>query len=491
MALARISGPMLNSTLERQGTNLSIVSNVLQSPTPTVYFDVNNNQLGINNASPQYTLDVNGNAQLGNIVVYNNSISSTTGKVAFGSISNITLTGGSPDQIIYTDGAGNLAFGSLALLAGLEGFTANNIVVGTTPISHDGYGTSALTTGMDVATAINTLDNILGNITNIAGNVVTTGNLFLSVPGYTTVDGVLITDGTGSTSFVDANTVPAVVSINANVSAINANLGAYQLYANANAASQATLINTINANVSSFESYANLYIGPAAYGNANVQVYLPTYTGNLNPGNVNSKFYGNVHADYIFGNTGNVIAFAGGGAIQVPVGSSATRPAGYNGMIRFNTDTPSLEYYEGSTWVPITNTVIDQQITPDGVSQTYTLSQSTTASGVIVSINGTLQNPTVAYTVAGNQITFTEVPLTSDIVDVRFLGAAVTINNTLTDNLTVTGNLTLGGVLLAPLATKTSTSTGTAGQIAWDANYIYVCTATNTWKRVALTGGVF
>lgn len=31
-----------------------------------------------------------------------------------------------------------------------------------------------------------------------------------------------------------------------------------------------------------------------------------------------------------------------------------------------------------------------------------------------------------------------------------------------------------------------ATATGTQGQIAWDANYMYVCTATNTWKRVAL-----
>ena len=32
-----------------------------------------------------------------------------------------------------------------------------------------------------------------------------------------------------------------------------------------------------------------------------------------------------------------------------------------------------------------------------------------------------------------------------------------------------------------------ATAAGTAGQIAWDANYVYVCTATNTWKRSALT----
>jgi hypothetical protein len=36
-------------------------------------------------------------------------------------------------------------------------------------------------------------------------------------------------------------------------------------------------------------------------------------------------------------------------------------------------------------------------------------------------------------------------------------------------------------------ATKADNATGTAGQIAWDANYIYVCTSANTWKRAALS----
>ena len=33
----------------------------------------------------------------------------------------------------------------------------------------------------------------------------------------------------------------------------------------------------------------------------------------------------------------------------------------------------------------------------------------------------------------------------------------------------------------------TITSVGVAGQISWDANYVYVCTATNTWRRSALS----
>ena len=39
--------------------------------------------------------------------------------------------------------------------------------------------------------------------------------------------------------------------------------------------------------------------------------------------------------------------------------------------------------------------------------------------------------------------------------------------------------------LVAP--PTSSTGNGHTGQISWDANYIYICVNTNTWKRVALT----
>lgn len=35
-------------------------------------------------------------------------------------------------------------------------------------------------------------------------------------------------------------------------------------------------------------------------------------------------------------------------------------------------------------------------------------------------------------------------------------------------------------------APATASSTGTAGDIAYDSGFLYVCTATNTWKRVAI-----
>ena len=31
-----------------------------------------------------------------------------------------------------------------------------------------------------------------------------------------------------------------------------------------------------------------------------------------------------------------------------------------------------------------------------------------------------------------------------------------------------------------------ATATGTEGEICWDADYIYICVGTDTWKRVAI-----
>lgn len=48
------------------------------------------------------------------------------------------------------------------------------------------------------------------------------------------------------------------------------------------------------------------------------------------------------------------------------------------------------------------------------------------------------------------------------------------------------GNFAASSITLTGAAPNTSTSTGTKGQIAVDASYLYVCTATNSWKRISL-----
>lgn len=44
-----------------------------------------------------------------------------------------------------------------------------------------------------------------------------------------------------------------------------------------------------------------------------------------------------------------------------------------------------------------------------------------------------------------------------------------------------------GGVLPVSKTPSSATDTGTPGMICWDATYIYVCIAPNTWKRAAIS----
>lgn len=42
-------------------------------------------------------------------------------------------------------------------------------------------------------------------------------------------------------------------------------------------------------------------------------------------------------------------------------------------------------------------------------------------------------------------------------------------------------------IVVSNSAPANSTSNGVAGAIRFDSNYVYVCVATNTWKRASLT----
>jgi hypothetical protein len=152
------------------------------------------------------------------------------------------------------------------------------------------------------------------------------------------------------------------------------------------------------------------------------------------------------------------------------------------------------------------------------------LVQPSTAAGILVAINGVNQVPTLSYTVTGDTITFSQIPMSSDIIDIRFITYLTSISSlsnysgnsvvnitpsgniqfTTANNLFATmtassfnvnypvsaaGNVTIGGLLTSPQQTKAANDPGTVGQICWDSNYIYVCTASNTWKRTGLTGG--
>lgn len=133
--------------------------------------------------------------------------------------------------------------------------------------------------------------------------------------------------------------------------------------------------------------------------------------------------------------------------MMVPVGPSSTRPSniygvGYDvaGMVRFNSSTNVLEFYDGSAWISAGGnfTVIsDRQFSGnvaggfgnvDGTNTNFTLQSTSTTSSTIVSINGIMQFPTLAYSVSGTTLQFTEPPAPGDVIDARILTTTTTIS---------------------------------------------------------------
>lgn len=171
-------------------------------------------------------------------------------------------------------------------------------------------------------------------------------------------------------------------------------------------------------------------------------------TGSITAG----TFTGNVVTDYISANTGTVVTITGNGALAVPVGNIASRPTGKIGDIRFNSEISvnTLEFYDGTQWIPFQNSITDQQITPDGTSTSYVLTQAAAnAESLLVSINGTVQRPGAgsAYTVSGGNIVFAEAPAATDIIDIRYIASATSTSLVnLSSDIGTSGNISAGNI---------------------------------------------
>ena len=137
-------------------------------------------------------------------------------------------------------------------------------------------------------------------------------------------------------------------------------------------------------------------------------------------------------------------------SLLLPVGTTAQQPGnsgGTNvqGMLRFNSSLPGMEVYNGTAWQAFTTSftvIVDAQFTASAAQTSFTLSTisalQTTAS-CIVSINGVVQIPSLAYSVngstAGSQtVDFTEGLVAGDVVDVRCLTTTVTVGTITSTN---------------------------------------------------------
>jgi len=143
---------------------------------------------------------------------------------------------------------------------------------------------------------------------------------------------------------------------------------------------------------------------------------------------------------------GSTLKINGVDSLLLPVGSTGQRPGATGnidvaGMIRFNTTIQNMEFYDGSQWQTagsVFTVVSSRQFSGntaggfgnvDGTNTTFTLQANSTTAGTIVSINGVVQFPTLAYSVSGTTLTFTEPPAPDDVIDARVLTTTSTVSS--------------------------------------------------------------
>jgi len=181
MAIGKIPGQMLNSNLQRNGEDLAIETDLL-------YVDVTNDRIGINTNTPASSLQVD------NIKIDGNLISASSGNVELGAPTDITITGGSADYVLKTDGSGNLTWTSISSLA----MSGTTITLGT-PSDTALYPSGAINdwaTSTKVTDALDDLNELSENIINstAVANIDFTSDITAGGAG-TTVTLTITTDG--------------------------------------------------------------------------------------------------------------------------------------------------------------------------------------------------------------------------------------------------------------------------------------------------------
>ncbi|MDC3266308.1 hypothetical protein OAU13_00115 [bacterium] len=192
------------------------------------------------------------------------------------------------------------------------------------------------------------------------------------------------------------------------------------------------------------------------------------------------------------------------GVAQVP-----TTDYGVSGTIlTFTTAPTSIDNIEVIS-INAADNLMTTTFTGNGSNKTFTLTDPSTTNKTFVYLNGVAQVPIDDYYVTNKTLTFVTAPANNDTVVVRTFFNRVDASGTntfvqfndsgdisaspgftfdkTTNNVVIANTLDVATVrFTASNPPGSAGATGVAGTIAWDSSYIYVCVATNTWKRVQI-----
>ena len=383
MAINRISGNILQDNLQR-GANLSFQGNL-------VYIDVQNNRVGVKTSAPQDDFNVVGVANATNVRI----TSATANGIFYASANNLAVTDsnlqfdGTTLTLVGTANIANINIsGNIATAGNIDAGNVNT--TGSVAAAGNISGNNVSVTGTVDAADVSATGNVSGN------NVVATG----------TVEGTTL-DITGSATIIGSANIANIVLSG---TAISADTGILDLGSNANVSitggSADFVLSTDGTGNLIWIDGANIVgaLGNLTISNTTISTALVDGNITLTPTGIGTAIINTT--------TGLVL----------PTGNTAQQPdPALTGTIRFNTDAGRLEVYDGAEWDSVAAGVTNQLFTGDDSTLVFALDRDSTSAAALVMFNGVVQIPGVAYTVTGNLITFAEAPLTSDVIDVRFL----------------------------------------------------------------------
>jgi hypothetical protein len=168
--------------------------------------------------------------------------------------------------------------------------------------------------------------------------------------------------------------------------------------------------------VSGYEYVGDLGIGNISSANiGNLAISNTTITTTLANGNITLTATGT-----------ELVTVTGTSGLIIPSGNTAQRPSpAVTGTVRINTQLGQIEGYDGNNWVSGSGfDITNETLNGDGSSTNFALNRVTTTAGVLVMLNGIVQTPATSYSVSpspGNTLIFTEAPVTTDVIDIRYL----------------------------------------------------------------------
>ena len=350
------------------------------------------------------------------------------------STANAVITGG------YINNLANLT----ATTVHTQNFSTANAVISGGYIT--GLANVAATTG-----TITNLSSTTAQVTNFnTGNAVITGGYINSLANLTATTAQVTNFSTGNA------VITGGYADNFPIGANTASTGAFTTLTASSAIIGANLVAGSNTESISSTTGALVVIGGTGIGGNITAANSATFNSGKTAGMdfvVKGKtdetlIWARPGASYdqvVIGNSATTSTLVTGAKLIVnttdsmllPAGTTAQRPSSTGGtdtagMFRYNQTIGAVEWYTGSIWQTASSeftTVTDTQFNGDGATTEFTSVNFAlaTTNGIIVSINGVLQIPTLAYSLGGSTITFTEAPANGDVIDVRVIVTTETI----------------------------------------------------------------